>query len=85
MNMLDRARVSKAYETCCQLANMAGEARPNFVEWNRVYRTRDGNFRLVMELRGNGRTTEEDDNGRIVRLPKGQQFHDVIAWLERVK
>lgn len=83
--VLDRVNVTgQAYEVCCRLARMAGAPKPHFVEWGKLYRTSDGCFRIMADLRPNGRSTYEDDSGRKRSLPKGDSFHDLIAYLEHV-
>lgn len=85
MKVLDRIRIDHAYKVNCQLADMAGMHRPNFVEWGKVYETPDGKFRIVSGFSDTGRNTYEDDNGRIKRLPNGDTFHELTAHLERVE
>jgi len=84
MRVEARVRVDEAYPLCCRLAAMAGEPKPNFAEYNKVYRTPDGIFRVVLEFQDTGRNTFEDDDGRVGKLPDGATFQKMIFFCEKL-
>lgn len=48
---VEMTRPGEAYRTTCRLAAMAGETEiPAFVNYGKIYETRDGKFRIVSEL-----------------------------------
>jgi hypothetical protein len=85
VNRIRLAKPGEAYQLTCRLAAMAGQERPNFVEWGKVYDTPEGRFRIVSAFRDTDRNEYEDDHGRVRRLPGRDTFHELDAYLERVE